>query len=88
GMIGNDVTQGAIEISLFILVVGGFLAVVTETGAIDAGIASIIRTNRENMGRLIWVLMFIFALGGSTYGMAEETMPFYALLIPLMVTVG
>ncbi len=88
GMIGNEATGGAIEISLFILVIGGFLAVVTETGAIDAGISAVIKKNEKNMGRLIWILMFIFALGGSTYGMAEETMPFYALLIPLMVTVG
>lgn len=88
GMIGNDATQGAIEISLFILVIGGFLAIVSETGAIDAGISAVIKKNENNMTRLIWILMFVFALGGSTYGMAEETMPFYALLIPLMVTVG
>ncbi|MGP6139268.1 MULTISPECIES: YfcC family protein [unclassified Jeotgalibaca] len=88
GMVGTDATQGAIEISLFILVIGGFLAIVTETGAIDAGISAVIKKNEKNMSRLIWILMFIFALGGSTYGMAEETMAFYALLIPLMVTVG
>ncbi|MBR2130299.1 arginine:ornithine antiporter [Aerococcus viridans] len=88
GMIGNDLTQGAIEISLFILVLGGFLNVVTQTGAIDAGINAVIQNNKNNMTRLIWILMFIFALGGSSYGMAEETIPFYALLIPLMVTVG
>lgn len=37
---------------------------------------------------LIPVLMLLFALGGSTYGMAEETIPFYALLIPVMMAVG
>ena len=40
GMIGNDATPGAIEVALFVMVVGGFLGVVTATGAIDAGIAS------------------------------------------------
>lgn len=88
GMIGTETTQGAIEIALFILVIGGFLAVVTDTGAIDTGIQAVIRRYKDNMGQLIWILMFIFALGGSTYGMAEETIPFYALLIPLMVAVG
>ena len=72
GMIGNDATPGAIEVALFVMVVGGFLGVVTATGAIDAGIASVIRNNRDNVGALIWGLMFIFALGGATYGMAEE----------------
>ncbi len=88
GLTGNELTEGAIQISLFILVLGGFLQVVTVTGAIDAGIGAAIRANKDNMTRLIWILMGIFALGGSTYGMSEETVPFYALLIPMMVAVG
>ncbi len=88
GLLGTEATEGAIEVSLFIMVVGGFLAIVNKTGAVDAGIATLIRGGEENVNRLIWVLMFVFALGGSTYGMAEETMAFYPLLIPLMVTVG
>ncbi len=88
GLLGTEATEGAIEVSLFIMVVGGFLAIVNKTGAVDAGIATLIRGGEENVDRLIWVLMFVFALGGSTYGMAEETMAFYPLLIPLMVTVG
>lgn len=88
GMVGTDNTDGAIGVSLFILVIGGFLNVVTKTGAIDTGINSIIKNNEGNMTKLIWILMAIFALGGSTYGMSEETIPFYALLIPLMLKVG
>lgn len=88
GMIGNDVTDGAIEVSLFILTIGGFLNVVTQTGAIDSGISSIIKNNKDNMTKLIWMLMLVFCLGGSTYGMAEETIPFYTLLIPIMVSAG
>ena len=88
GMLGNDRTGGAIEVSLFILMVGGFLGVVTETGALDVGIASIVKKYKGREKLLIPVLMFIFALGGSTYGMAEETMAFYPLLIPVMLAVG
>lgn len=88
GLLGTEATEGAIEVSLFIMVVGGFLAIVNKTGAVDAGIATLIRGGEENVNRLIWVLIFVFALGGSTYGMAEETMAFYPLLIPLMVSVG
>lgn len=88
GMLGKEGTDGAIQISLFILTIGGFLAVVQKTGAIDAGIASLIRKFRNNISALIWILMFVFALGGSTYGMAEETIPFFILLIPIMVSVG
>jgi Predicted membrane protein len=87
-MLGTETTTGAIEVSMFILFIGGFLGVVNETGAIDAGIAATIKNNKGNMTRLIWILMFVFALGGTTFGMAEETIPFYSLLIPLMVSVG
>ncbi len=61
---------------------------VTETGAIDAGIAG---TMKRLAGREKWmipILMGLFALGGTVYGMAEETIPFYALLIPVMIAAG
>ncbi|MDR0921395.1 MAG: YfcC family protein [Lactobacillales bacterium] len=88
GMLGNATTDGAISISLFILVVGGFLGIVNKTGALDAGIASIIKNNKGHEKILIPILMTLFALGGSTYGMAEETLPFYTLLIPVMMACG
>ncbi|MGF3141332.1 YfcC family protein [Facklamia sp. P13064] len=88
GFLGTETTPGAVDVSLFIMIVGGFLGVVTETGAIDAGIASTIKNNKNNVTGLIWILMGIFAIGGSTYGMAEETIAFYPLLIPLMVGIG
>lgn len=88
GMLGNESTDGAIPISLFILVVGGFLGIINKTGALDAGISSIIKKNRGREKILIPILMFLFALGGSTYGMCEETIPFYALLIPVMLACG
>lgn len=88
GMLGTDNTPGAIEISLFILVMGGFLGVVNSTGSLDAGVASIIKRQKGREKLLIPILMVLFALGGTTYGMAEETIPFYILLIPVMMSVG
>ncbi len=88
GMVGNDHTEGAISISLFILVIGGFLGVVNRTKALDDGIGSVVRKYKGKEKALIPVLMFLFALGGSTYGMAEETIAFYPLLIPVMIGVG
>ncbi|WP_367989498.1 YfcC family protein [Vibrio sp. NTOU-M3] len=81
-------TARAVDVALFVLVIGGFLAVVTHTGAIDAGIAGTMKrlTGREKW--MIPILMGLFALGGTVYGMAEETIPFYALLIPVMIAAG
>ena len=67
----------AVDVCLFILTVGGFLGVVMKTGAIDAGVSNIIARlhGRENL--LIFCLMLFFGLGGTTYGMWEETMAFF-----------
>lgn len=88
GMLGTDLTTGAIEVSFFILMVGAFLGVINHTGALDTGIASVVRKNKGREKALIWILLPLFALGGSTYGMGEETMAFYPLLIPVMIAVG
>lgn len=88
GMLGKGDTGGSIEVAFFILMVGGFLGVVNETGALDAGIASTVRKYKGREKMLIPVLMFLFALGGSTYGMGEETMAFYPLIVPVMIAVG
>lgn len=78
----------ALPVCLFVLILGGFLGIVTETGALDAGIAALVRKLRGNELVLIPVLMFIFSLGGTTYGMWEETVPFYVLLAATMVAAG
>ena len=78
----------AIDIAAFILMVGGFLGVVAKTGALDAGIANIIRKLKGREKLLIPILMGAFALGGTTFGMAEETIAFYPLVLPIMVAAG
>ena len=78
----------ALPVCLFVLVLGGFLGIVTETGALDAGIAALVRRLRGNELVLIPILMFLFSIGGTTYGMCEETVPFYLLLAATMVAAG
>ncbi|RWR01468.1 C4-dicarboxylate ABC transporter [[Pantoea] beijingensis] len=76
---------GAIDVALFILVVGGFLGVVTKTGAIDAGIERVTQRLRGKEEWMIPILMALFAAGGTVYGMAEESLPFYSLMVPVMI---
>ena len=75
-------------VCLFVLILGGFLGIVTETGALDAGIAALVKKLKGNELILIPILMFIFSIGGTTYGMCEETVPFYLLLAATMVAAG
>ncbi|MGO2852914.1 MAG: YfcC family protein, partial [Tetragenococcus koreensis] len=88
GMVGNETTEGAISISLFILVIGGFLGVVNKTNALNDGIEVLVHKYSKQKKMLIPILTILFALGGSTFGMAEETMAFYPLLIPIMKALG
>ena len=67
--------KDAIEINIFILVLGGFLNIVTQTGALEAGFNQSLKVKRNEL-KIIPILMILFSIGGSTYGMAEETIPF------------
>ena len=75
----------AIDVSLFVLVIGGFLMVVTRTGAIDAGIGQAMKKLEGREKWMIPIMMALFAAGGTSYGMAEESLAFYGLIIPVMI---
>ena len=79
---------GAIDVALFVLIIGGFLGVTMKTGAINAGIAAVVARLKGKEKWLFPILMTIFAIGGTTYGMAEETLAFYALIITVMLAAG
>jgi uncharacterized ion transporter superfamily protein YfcC len=79
---------GAIDVALFILVIGGFLGVTMKTGAIQVGIQRLVLRLRGRERWMIPILMGVFALGGTTYGMAEESLAFYALVITVMIAAG
>ena len=78
----------ALPVCLFVMILGGFLGMMTETGALDNGIVVLVQKLKGNEIMLIPVLMLIFSLGGTTYGMCEETVPFYALLAATMMAAG
>ncbi|MEH6532555.1 MAG: YfcC family protein [Photobacterium frigidiphilum] len=81
----NSYEAAAIDVSLFILIIGGFLGLVTKTGAIDAGIERVTARLDGREELMIPILMALFAAGGTIYGMAEESLPFYTLLVPVML---
>ncbi|WP_116948970.1 YfcC family protein [Jiangella endophytica] len=79
---------GAIDVALFILVIGGFIGITMQTGAIQAGIAVLVRKLHGRERWLIPILMMIFAAGGTTFGMAEESLAFYLLITTVMIAAG
>ena len=79
---------GAIDVAMFVLIIGGFLGVTMKTGAINAGIAWVVGKLKGKEKWMFPILMTIFAIGGTSYGMAEETLAFYALIITVMLAAG
>lgn len=80
--------RGAIDVAFFVLVIGGFLGLVTKTGALDAGVAALVKKLKGKELMLIPLLMFVFSLGGTSYGMAEESLAFYGLITATMIAAG
>jgi uncharacterized ion transporter superfamily protein YfcC len=91
GLVGADeegFLHGSAQIFFFVLAVGAFITVAMKTGAIQTGIGRLALRVRGSGAALIAVLMLSFALGGTTYGMWEETLGFFALLVPLSLALG
>ena len=78
----------AIDICVFVLILGSFLKIVNSTNAIETGIQVLIKKLHGHELILIPILMVLFSIGGTTYGMLEETVGFYALLAAAMVAAG
>lgn len=74
---------GSAAIFLFVLAVGAFITVTMKTEAIQTGIGRLALRFRHSGAVLIAILMTVFALGGTSYGMWEETLGFFVLLVPL-----
>ena len=78
----------SIDVCVFVLILGGFLAIITKTGALETGIHVLVKKLKGRELVLIPILMFIFSVGGTTYGMLEETVGFYVLLAATMMAAG
>ena len=79
---------GSAAIFLFVLAVGAFITVTMKTEAIQTGIGRLALRFRHSGAVLIAILMCVFALGGTSYGMWEETLGFFVLLVPLSLALG
>ena len=83
----NGITD-AVEIILFLLIIGGFMNVFHETGAMVKGLTSLSYKMKGKESWLIITLTFLFSFGGASYGMAEEALVFYPVMVPLFLAAG
>ena len=88
GLVSGDRSGSAVGICALILVVGGAFGIIMKTVAIDAGIYAFIKKTR-GLERLALPLLFLlFSLGGATFGMAEECIPFAMIMVPFVIALG
>lgn len=78
----------SVEVIFFVLVLGGFIQVFNESGVMVKGIRALSLAMKGKEAWLIIILTFLFALGGASFGMAEEGFVFYPLLIPVFLAAG
>lgn len=88
GLVTGDRTGTAVGIVALILVVGGSFGIITRTGAVDAGIYAFINTSKGLERAALPLLFFVFSLGGATFGMAEECIPFAMVMVPFVIALG
>lgn len=77
-----------VEIMVFIFMIGGMIAIVNHIGVFNSGISELARISKGHEKIIIAVVCFLIAMGGTTFGMAEETVAFYPILIPVFMKAG
>ncbi|MCT8977972.1 YfcC family protein [Clostridium sp. CX1] len=77
-----------VDIILFVFIIGGCIGVLNNSGAFDAGIASLSRATKGKEFLLIVIITVLIALGGTTFGLAEETIALYPILVPVFMAAG
>ncbi len=88
GMVSGSKHGSAIGVVAFILVIGGAFGLIMHTGAVQRGLARLIRRGSQRLHLLLPLLFLLFSLGGAVFGMGEEAIAFCLLLAPLLVRMG
>ncbi|WP_040358459.1 YfcC family protein [Capnocytophaga sp. oral taxon 338] len=78
----------AVSLILFVLFIGGFIGVFNSSGALNEGVGYLAHRFKGKEGILIIVLATLMALGGTSFGLAEETLAFYPMLVPIFLAAG
>lgn len=77
-----------IDIITFVLILGGLVGVINKTGAFSAGMGTLSKRLKGKEAWLIVIVTTLIAIGGTTFGLAEETIAFYPILVPIFIAAG
>ena len=77
-----------IDIILFVFILGGCIGVLNYMGALAAGVAALSRLTHGKEYLLIIILSLLMVAGGTTFGLCEETIALYPILMPVFIAAG
>lgn len=83
--------RGLLEIAqivFYIFIIGGAFGVLNRTGVIQAGVGALVRRLGQQKALIVPLLTVVFAVGGGTIGIAEETLVFLPALLLLARSLG
>ena len=80
--------QAAAQVVCFVLIVGGAFGIIEASGAITSGLSALIRKLGKRDYLLIPIVLTLFSIAGSTNGMGEEAIPFFAIFMTLCLQIG
>lgn len=88
GLVSGSKWGSAVGVVAFILVIGGAFGIILRTSAVEAGMFELIKKTKGNEKYFIPVIFVLFSLGGAIFGMAEESIAFSMVMIPIIVALG
>ena len=88
GLVTGSKYGSAVGIVALILVVGGAFGIIMKTGAVESGIYAFIRKTKGLERLALPLIFFLFSLGGATFGMSEEVIPFAMIMVPFVIALG
>lgn len=77
-----------IDIILFVFLLGGCIGVLNKIGALNSAVFALARITKGREYILIIVLSLIMVVGGTTFGLGEETIALYPILMPVFLVAG
>lgn len=77
-----------VDIMVFVLILGGIIGMINKSGAFDAGIAALSKKTKGKEFLLVVFVSALIAVGGTTFGLAEETIALYPILMPIFIASG
>ena len=76
------------DICFFVLIIGGTLNMLIEMDSLSSGMRALSRITKGKEFLLLILILFLISIGGTTYGMFEEIISFYPILMPIFLKSG